>query len=62
LTRHQQEQTMLNVMRYKWAILLLALVMLSIAIAGGKRFLAIIALLLFITYFALVFWLGGEIL
>jgi len=57
LTKHQQEQPMLIIMRYKWIILMSALAMLSIAIASEKRSLAVIALFLFIAYFALI-WLG----
>jgi hypothetical protein len=51
---------LLIITRYRWAVLLIALIALCMAIIVGARLLAALALVLFITYFVLT-WLGGTI-
>jgi hypothetical protein len=51
-------QTLLVLARYKWTILLMALVVLCTAVLASNKTLAVLALILFIAYFALA-WLGG---
>jgi hypothetical protein len=52
--------SLLAITRYKWALLLTALIALCTAIMVGRRSLAVFALILFIAYFALA-WLGGGL-